>query len=144
MVGANASYEFRWRRWALLRDAVAAHLEGSATGRRFPHVASIGDALGVSALRIPAADLAAEVREIQTELARRSVEELVLGPLTAQVLYPNAKLAAARPLTKAELSHVAPIGEAKTLAEYFASMTDSFLDVCGSPHPDGAIEVLEG
>lgn len=144
MVGHHASYEFRWRRWALLRDVVAAHLEDAAAGRRFPRFASIGDALGVTALRLPAADLTAEVRAIKEALAGRSIEELVMGPLTARVLYPNVKLEIARPLTRAEVAQVAPPGDAKTLDAYFASMLDSMLEVCASPYPDGAIEVLDG
>lgn len=144
MVGMRASYEFRWRRWALLRDVVATHLEEGSSGARFPHLASVGKALGVSTLRIPAAELASELSSIREGLAARSVEELVLGPITAQVLYPNVKLAAARPLTRTELAHVAPVGDAKTLGEYFASMLDAFLEVCKSPHADGAIEVIDG
>jgi hypothetical protein len=45
MIGAGASFEFRWRRWALLRDTVAARLEGGEVGKKFPLLASIGNAL---------------------------------------------------------------------------------------------------
>ena len=144
MVGAHASFEFRWRRWALLRDVVVAHLEEEQSGARFPHFASIGNALGVPAVHIPAAALAAEVRDIRAGLAKRSVEHLVLGPPTASVLYPNVKLERSRPLSRTELTQVAPQRDNEPLEEYFASMLDSMLEVCASPLDDGTIEVLDG
>ena len=144
LVGNRSSYEFRWRRWALLRDTVAAHLEDTKSGSRFPHFASISQALGVESMRIPAAPLAAELREMRAGLAKHSVEELMLGPATAGVLYPNVKLEQARPMTRNELANVAPIGAATTLEQYFASMLDSMLDVCAQPAPDGTIEVIDG
>ena len=64
MVGVNASYEFRWRRWALLRDTVATHLENTESGSRFPHFATIGQALGSGSVRIPAAPLASELQAL--------------------------------------------------------------------------------
>lgn len=144
MVGQQASYEFRWRRWALLRDVVATHLEGGNTGSRFPCFASIGRALGVSSMAVSASELADELRQIREALARHPVEDLVLGPITARVLYPTITLEAARPLTRNELSQVAPIGDEKTLDQYFASMLDSMLDVCAHPSQDGTIEVHDG
>lgn len=144
MVGRNASYEFRWRRWALLRDAIATHLEGASAGSRYQQFASIGRALGVESVRIPAAALATELRQIRDALARHPVEDLVLGPITAKVLYPTLTLEAARPLTRTELSHVAPIGNDTMLDQYFASMLDSMLDVCAHPAQDGTIEVHDG
>jgi hypothetical protein len=138
MVGDHASYEFRWRRWALLRDTVL-----EPTGR-YPHFASIGGALGMDSLKIPAAALAAELSEIREVLRTRTVEHLMLGPVTASVLYPTIKLDQPRPLSRAELTHVAPIGEDEKLDQYFASMLDSMADVCAHPAPDGTIEVLDG
>lgn len=144
MVGVNASYEFRWRRWALLRDTVATHLENTESGSRFPHFATIGQALGSGSVRIPAAPLASELQEIRRELAALSVDALVLGPTTARVLYPSVQLETARPLTRLELSQVAPVGDEKTLDAYFASMVDSMLEVCAVPAADGSIEVIDG
>jgi hypothetical protein len=143
MVGKQASYEFRWRRWALLRDVVVTHLE-APDGDRFEHFVSIGHALGVESMKIPAAALGAELRRIRGALGKRPVDDLVLGPITARVLYPNVNLEAPRPMTKTELSQLVPVGEAKTLAEYFSSMLDSMLEVCEHPTPDGTIEVHDG
>lgn len=144
MIGNQASYEFRWRRWALLRDTVAFLMESEKPGSRYEHFASIGHALGVDSMKIPAESLAAELREIREGLKKRSVDDLVLGPITASVLYPAAKLERARPLTRVELAHVAPIGDEQTLDQYFASMLDSMADVCAHPAADGTIEVLDG
>jgi hypothetical protein len=137
MVGNHASYEFRWRRWALLRDTI------SATGS-YPHFASIGGALGVDSLKIPAAALAVELAQIREALRTRSVDDLMLGPITASVLYPTIKLEQSRPLSRTELAQVAPIGEGEKLDQYFASMLDSMTDVCSHPAADGTIEVLDG
>lgn len=144
MVGTRASYEFRWRRWALLRDVVAAHLEGASTSRRYPVFASIGGAVGFVSVHVPAEALAAELREIRAQLAERPVTDLVLGPMTARVLYPRLSVQTARPLTHIELSQVAPIGDEKTLDHYFASMIDSMLEVCEHPTADGTIEIHDG
>ena len=144
MLGQGASYEFRWRRWALMRDAIVAHLEGHQPGSRFPQFAAIGNALGVDAVHLPATELAAELREIRSGLAKLTVDELVLGPPTAMVLYPGVQLDTARLLTRAELAHVAPIADAKTLAEYFSTMLESMLHVCDHPADDGTIEVVDG
>lgn len=141
MVGKQASFEFRWRRWALLRDVVAAHLDD---GSRYRRLASIGEALGVDSLRIPAAELEKELLEIRAGLAGRSMNDLVLGPITAKVLQPTVKLDAARPLTRNELSQLAPIGTDETLDQYFASMIDSMLEVCAHPDETGMIEVHDG
>lgn len=143
MIGRSASYEFRWRRWALLRDVVATHLEGARAGTRYPQFASVGRALGVGSFRINAAALAEELRSIRDALAMRPLGDLVLGPLTASVLYPTLNLQTARPLTRTELSHVAPIGDEKTLDEYFSSMLDSMLDVCNHPSAEGTIEIID-
>lgn len=144
MLGKDASYEFRWRRWALLRDAVIAHLEDGRAGARFPQFASIGNALGVGSVHLPAAPLAEEVAEIKRALAARTIDDLVLGTSTAAVLYPTTKLEAPRPLTRTELNQIAPIGDESTLDQYFASMLDSMLHVCAHPAADGTIEVYDG
>lgn len=144
MVGDKASYEFRWRRWALLRDVITTKLERDRAAPRFPRFTSIGQALGVDSLRIEAAPLEKELHEIKAVLREVPVEELVLGPITARVLYPTLEIAAPRALTSVELAQVAPIGAAKMLDEYFASMLDSMLDVCAHPSADGTIEVLDG
>lgn len=144
MLGRRASYEFRWRRWALLRDAVATHLEMERPGSRYRYFESIGDALGVGSVQVPADALADELREIREGLDKRPVDALVLGPKTARVLYPQAGQARARPLTGTELTQIAPIGEAKTLAQYFSSMLDAMLDVCAHPMESGTIEIYDG
>lgn len=144
MIGNLASYEFRWRRWALLRDVIVTHLEQAKAGSRYKHFASIGHALGKESVRIPAEALTNELREIRGKLAERSVADLVLGPVTASVLYPDVKLEAARPLTARELTHIAPIRSEETLDQYFALMLDSMLEVCARPDADGMIEVHDG
>lgn len=144
MLGKGASYEFRWRRWALLRDAVVAHLEDGKPGSRFPEFATIGDALGVDSVSIEATKLARELREIRAALGKLSVDDLVLGPPTASVLYRGTTLEAARPLTRTELLQIAPPGGAETLEQYFSTMFESMLHVCASPTEDGTIEILDG
>ena len=144
MIGKHASYEFRWRRWALLRDVVVTHLERPSQGERFVQFESIGNALGVASAHIPAAALERELRQIRARLAEHPVSDLVLGPITARVLYPTLTLEKARPLTHGELAHVAPIGDEKTLDQYFSSMIDSMLEVCAHPNEDGTIEIHDG
>lgn len=144
MLGKGASYEFRWRRWALLRDAVIAHLEHNRPGSRFPQFAAIGNALGVPSIKLAAATLATEIEAIRTQLASRTVDDLVISAATASVLYPNVKLDIPRALTKAELQQIAPFGDERTLDAYFSSMLDSMLHVSNHPESDGTIEVLDG
>ena len=142
MLGNNASYEFRWRRWALLRDVVITHLDSES--EHYRQFTSIGNALGTPSVRIPAAALASELEAIRAALTTRSVDELVISPTTASVLYPTVRLEEPRRMTRTELLQVAPIGDEKTLAEYFASMIDSMLHVCANPSADGMIEVVDG
>lgn len=144
MLGQGASYEFRWRRWALLRDAVVAHLEGGTSGSRFPQFAAIGNALGVASVRLPGAALAAELEAIRSGFAAHTLDDLVMGVSTASVLYPNVQLEAARPLSNAERHHIAPPGESRTLDQYFSAMLESMLQVAEHPDRDGTIEVLDG
>jgi hypothetical protein len=142
LVGTGASHEFRWRRWALLRDAVLAHLDRD--GSRFRRFYSIGDALGQDVVRIPASDLMREIEELERGLADHSIDELVLGPFTAAAIYPGAVLKEARPLTPHEMQNIAPVGEEKTLAAYFSSLLSSIREVCQHPRPDGTIEAFDG
>lgn len=144
MLGREASYEFRWRRWALLRDAVVAHLEDARPGSRFPQFATIESALGVVSIRLPAGELAKELETIRTELAKRTVDDLVMGEVTASVLYPTVRPAGPRPLTQTERHEIAPPGESTSLDQYFSSMLESMLHVCSRPDADGKIEVLDG
>ena len=139
LLGAGASYEFRWRRWSLLRDVVEAHLGGD-----FPVFMSIGEALGGATIRLSAQKLASEMRALRDLLVDRPITDLVIGPTTARVLYPRATIEAPRPLTHLELNQVAPIGDSTTLAHYFSSMIDSILDVCAHPLEDGTVEVIDG
>ncbi|NVB81650.1 MAG: hypothetical protein HOV81_24865 [Kofleriaceae bacterium] len=138
LLGRNASYEFRWRRWALLRDTVEALL-----GPRFPTVASFGDVLTRGPRRIVASVLAQEVTDIVHLLGRHAIDKLMLGPQTAAVLYPRMTIARARPLTGLELEEVAPIGSAHSLGEYFASTCDSIEYVCRNPFIDGTVELVD-
>ena len=144
LVGRNASYEFRWLRWVLLRDTVASRFEDGVMGSRFPRFASIGDALVCGVVRLPADQLATEIKTIQTSLAGVPIDALVLGPATAATLYPGAKLEEPRPLNTRELAQIAPIGSAKDLQEYFSSMCESIADVCANPADNGMVEVLDG
>ena len=144
MLGKGASYEFRWRRWALLRDVVVEYLEAGNAGSRFPQFAAIGNALGVPSIQLPASSLAEEVEAIRRGLASRTVEDLVISGSTASVLYPNVRLEKSRPLTRSELQQIAPIGDTLTLDQYFSSMLESMLHICSSPHAGGMIEVVDG
>lgn len=138
LLGRNASYEFRWRRWALLRDTVEEVL-----GPSFPTLVSFGQALTRGPQRLHAANLANEVGEIHRKFSDISVNKLMLGPQTAAVLYPRIVLSHARPLTDHELEEVAPIGTAKTLSEYFASTCHSIAYVCTNPFIDGTVELVD-
>ena len=143
LIGRGASYEFRWRRWALLRDTVAMHLEDGRTGSRYPHLAQLGDAI-VEPRRIDASALATEAAEVREKLGGMPIEKLAIGEATAAVLYHGAHIAAPRLLNDTELAQVAPVGTAADLREYFQSMIDSIADVCRHPHEDGKLEVIDG
>jgi hypothetical protein len=138
LLGRNASYEFRWRRWALLRDTVEAVL-----GTGFPTLASFGEVLTRGPRRLAASALATEVTEIHARFTDLPVSNLMLGPQTAAVLYPRITLARARPLTELELEEVAPVGNAKTLGDYFASTCQSIAYVCENPFIDGTVELVD-
>lgn len=143
LIGQGASYEFRWRRWALLRDTVAAHLEDGKTGSRFPRFASIGNAL-VSPLKLPAQELRREIAAIREGLGPLPITELMLGEATAAVLYIGARVETPRPLTRTELAQIAPIGDVIKLDDYFLSMFTSIVEVCDSADDEGMVEVIDG
>ncbi|MCA9677013.1 MAG: hypothetical protein KC464_18445 [Myxococcales bacterium] len=144
LIGKEASYEFRWRRWALLRDVVAHHLEGDVGGSRFPRLAGLGDCMVQGGSRLPAAELGAELAEIRKELAGRGIDQLVMGPGTAQVLYLGATIRGLpRPLTAAEATRVAPTTGVSDLAEYFGSLLDGLEEVCRNPCDDGTLEAID-
>lgn len=139
VIGDGASCEFRWRRWALLRDVVDIHL-----GNQYIAFFSIGEALGGVTVRVSARLLADEMRTIRVQLMTRSIEDLVIGPVTARVLYPRSAGETPRPLTRQELADIAPIGDSQTLEHYFASLVDAILDACEHPWDDGTLDVVDG
>lgn len=144
LVGRGASYEFRWLRWVLLRDTVSVLLEGGLMGSKFPRLASIGDALTVGPVRIPADQLAKEIAEIQAGLTGVSLEELVLAPSTASTLSMGTKGTGPRRITGSELAQMAPAGAAKDVREYFSSLCDSLANVCAHPGEDGMVLCIDG
>lgn len=140
-IGSGASYEFRWRSWALLRDTLAEHLDGSA---RFPTFFAIGDALVAGSIRLVAATLAAELEQIRSGLAGRTLADLVVGPRTAAILHGGFTPKGSRPLTRVEIENIRHPGSAEQLTDYFATMLDSFTRVAAHPDPDGMIEIVDG
>jgi hypothetical protein len=138
LIGKGSSFEFRWRRWALLRDTT---MNVSQTPR--PQLYSIGNGL-LKSVRLHAGGLAADVEAVRRILRGKSVDLLAISPQTAAVLYMGAKLAEPRPLTPAERSQVAPARDGSDLADYFSSLLDSMFDVCGHPFEDGCVEVIDG
>ena len=141
MIGNQAAFEFRWRRWALLRDTVMSLEPGVG---RFPHLYSIGDALAHGSLRVSAAALGEEVRTAMTLMAGRTLDDLAISPSTAAVLYLGTALDGPRTLTAHERNQIAPPGCASDLAEYFRSLCESMLEVCRHPLDDGQLEILDG
>lgn len=143
LVGSGPSYEFRWRRWALLRDTLASNFENGIAGTRFPSLLAIGTALGAGSVRISATDLASEIVKIRELLRGCAPDALRISQQTSTVLYQHAA-AEARHLTANELMQIAPVGDARDLEEYFSSMLDSFADVCAAPDSDGTVEAIDG
>ena len=141
-IGAGASFEFRWRIWALLRDVIVVVLEGGEAS--YPSFASLGDALVSGTIKVDARALAGEVGKLRAALGGRPLDQLVIGLRTAQVLFWGVTPTAPRPLTRSEVENVRPIGESKDLAEYFATMLDSLDHVCQHPAADGTIEIIDG
>lgn len=139
LIGEGASYEFRWRAWALLRDVVVAHVDEAT----LPAFTSLGDAMVKSTIAVDAAALAGELDRIRPVLATLSTGDLVLGPRTSAMLH-GAKPLARRPLSPVEAERIRPFGGAENLADYFATMLDSMARVCSRPRSDGTIEAIDG
>lgn len=140
VIGDGASYELRWRTWALLRDVVVAHLDEAT----LPRFCSLGDALVQGTFRVDAGALAEEIARIRGFLVGRPLEDLVLGPRTSAMLHFTDKATERRALTRTEIDRIRPIAESRDLAEYFATMLDSLDRVCAHPSADGTVEVVEG
>jgi hypothetical protein len=140
VIGDGASYEFRWRTWAMLRDVVVANLDEAT----LPAFCSLGDALVHGTLRVEAAAFAADLARIREWLVGRPIDELVLGPRTSALLHFTNMATARRALTRTEIDRIRPIADSRDLAEYFTTMLDSFDRVCAHPSPDGTIEVVDG
>ena len=140
LIGQGASYEFRWRTWALLRDVVVANLDEAS----IEAFASLGDALVNGSLRINAQALAADIATVREWLVDKPFEALVIGPRTSAIVHMTSMANTRRPMSRREIENIRPIADSKDLAEYFAVMLDSFARVCGKPHADGTIEVIDG
>lgn len=139
-IGDRASYEFRWRTWALLRDVVVANLDEASLST----FCSLGDALVHGSLRVDAKALASDITRIREWLVGRSFDELVLGVRTSSLLHFTDMPTERRSLSHIEIDRIRPIGDSKDLAEYFAVMLDSLERVCSHPTEDGTIEVIDG
>jgi hypothetical protein len=139
-IGDGASYEFRWRTWALLRDVVVANLDEES----LPAFAAIGDAMVEGSMHLDASALLADVERIREWLVGRSFDELVLGPRTSALLHFTNKATERRPMARTEIERVRPIADSQDLADYFRVMLDSFIRVCEHPNSDGTIEIVDG
>src|SRR5688572_9033024 len=126
IIGSGASYEFRWRSWALLRDALAEHVDGES---RFPGFFAIGDALVAGRIHVVAEQLGTELEQIRASLVGKPLDDLVLGPRTASILFFGVTPRHSRPLTRIEVSNIRHPGAAEELTEYFATMLDSLARV---------------
>lgn len=140
MIGNGASYEFRWRTWALLRDVVVAHLDEES----LPGFCALGDAMVDGALRVRADLLLADIDRIRAWLVGRPFDDLVLGPRTSALLHFTAQPTQRRPLTENEIERIRPVAGSTDLAEYFATMLDSMARVCARPAADGTVEIVDG
>ncbi len=140
VIGQSASYEFRWRTWAMLRDVVVANLDEQA----IETFASIGDALVNGSTRLDARALAADIKTIREWLVGKPFESLVIGPRTSAIVHMTSMANTRRPMSRREIESIRPIADSKDLADYFAVMLDSLDQVASSPHPDGTVEVLDG
>lgn len=65
----------------------------------------------------------------------------MLGPRTSAMLHFTNMATERRALTLSEIERIRPIANSHDLAEYFATMLDSFERVCAHPLADGTIEV---
>ena len=140
VIRLDASYEFRWRTWALLRDVVVANMDE----RDVEAFASLGDALVNGSIRVEAKALAADIAVIRAFLAGKPFEALVIGPRTSAIVHMTSMANTRRPLSRREIENIRPIADSKDLAEYFATMLDSLLRVAGKPDAEGMIEVIDG
>jgi hypothetical protein len=140
VLGLDASYEFRWRTWALLRDVVVANMD-EAEVEAF---ASLGDALVNGSFRVEARALAEDVALIRQFLVGKPFEALVIGPRTSAIVHMTSMANTRRPMSRREIENIRPIADSKDLADYFAVMLDSLDRVCSKPHPDGTLEVIDG
>lgn len=145
MIGDGASYEFRWRRWALLRDFIQAALDRGADEPKYPRFCELGRALVEPVATFPAQALAAELAALKLALVNHTVEDLVIGPQTAATIYlGKGPFPGARKLTHVELAAIGGPGSTTNLAEYFDSMVDSMATVCAHPFATGLVEVMDG
>ena len=140
MIGNGASYEFRWRTWALLRDVLVAHLDEES----LPAFCSLGDAMVDQGLRVRAGALLDDLERIRAWLVGRPFDDLVLGPRTSALLHFTSQPLQRRPLTQNEVEKIRPIAGSEDLAQYFATMLDSMARVCAHPTADGTLEVVDG
>jgi hypothetical protein len=138
-IGNGASYEFRWRTWALLRDVLVANLDEES----LPMFSSLGDALVKDGLHVDAKALAAEITTIREWLVGKPFDALVMGPRTSAMVHFTDFATSRRQLSYVEIDRIRPIADSKDLAEYFAVMLDSFARVCAHPLADGTIEVVD-
>ncbi len=140
VIGTGASYEFRWRTWALLRDVLVANLEEAT----LPAFCALGDALVKGSMTIDAAALAAEITRIREWLTGRPFEDLVLGPRTSALVHFTDMASERRPLSYHEIERIRPIADSQDLAQYFETMLDSLARVSAHPAADGTIDVVDG
>src|SRR5262245_56302868 len=140
VLGKGASYEYRWRTWALLRDVLVANLEEASLAA----FCSLGNAMVQGTLRVEAKQLAAEIATIREWLVDKPFTALVLGPRTSALVHFTNMAAQRRGLNWNEINRIRPIADSKDLAEYFATMLDSLDRVCAHPHDDGTLEVVDG
>jgi hypothetical protein len=95
-------------------------------------------------MHIDAAALAAELVRIREWLVGRSFDELVLGPRTSAMLHFTDMATQRRTLAVTEIERIRSIADSRDLADYFATMLDSFARVCAHPWADGTLEVVDG
>ena len=140
VIGKDASYEFRWRTWALLRDVLVANLDEAS----LPAFCALGDVLVKGTLKLDAAALAADVARIREWLVGQPFESLVIGPRTSAIVYLTDFANTRRQLSFAEIDRIRPMADSEDLAEYFSTMTESLARVCAHPNDDGHVEVIDG
>jgi hypothetical protein len=140
IIGAGASYEFRWRTWALLRDVLVANLDESTLAA----FCALGSAMVEGTVRVKADELAADIGRIREWLVGKPFSNLVIGPRTSALVHFTQKAIRPRPLNWNEINRIRPIADSTDLAEYFATMLESFTEVCAHPAPDGTLEIVDG